>query len=398
MHDRSSLARRLTAVAAAVVAAGFLVGPGASALGRSAPTPDGAYPFVARVDVDGRLCSGVLVAPQWVATAGSCFAGSPPAGAPTKPTTVTLGRTVPSSTAGHRFPVVELVPRGDRNLVLAKLAYPAAEVAPISIATTPPASGEIVRVAGFGRTTEAWVPDRMHTTTFAVESVGATSLAIVGNPDPEATTCRGDAGGPAFREVGGVVELVALHDKSWQHSCFGESETRKGTTETRLDDIAGWIAQQTPSEAVSTYAHTFQFRNAYTDRCLTAPSTNNVDRAAVYQFTCGGQFLDRVWRIEQVGSVVQIRNPYTDRCLTAPSSNNVDRAVVYQFTCGAQFLDRVWRIEQVGPVVQIRNVYTNRCLTAPSTNNVDRAELYQFTCGGEFLDRVWHVEPTKWGA
>jgi hypothetical protein len=66
----------------------------------------------------------------------------------------------------------------------------------------------VLRVTGFGWTTTEWVPDQLHTAAFSVESVADTTLTIIGNPHP--ATCKGDAGGPAFREISGGLELLSL--------------------------------------------------------------------------------------------------------------------------------------------------------------------------------------------
>jgi hypothetical protein len=92
------------------------------------------------------------------------------------------------------------------------------------------------------------VPDRLHTAPVAVQGVTATTLAVLGDP-AAATTCQGDAGGPLLREHDGVVELASLHHSSWQAGCLGSAETRQGTVETRVDDIAGWIGLRLRGDA-----------------------------------------------------------------------------------------------------------------------------------------------------
>jgi Trypsin len=213
-----------------------------------AEAADGTYGFVARVDVGGeRGCSGVLVDPQWIATAASCFAenGQPvPPGLPAKATTVTVGRAnLLSGTDGQVRTVIELVPREDRDLVLLRITTPISDIAPAKVRATPPAAGDVVRVAGYGRTEADWVPGRMHTGTFAVQAVAGTAVTIAGQAGSSAAVCKGDAGGPAFRETASGAELVGLNSTSWQAGCLAETETRQGATEVRLDDIASWIAQ-----------------------------------------------------------------------------------------------------------------------------------------------------------
>jgi hypothetical protein len=216
--------------------AGAVVGP---------PVAEDSLSFVAKIETVGRACTGVLVTPQWVLTASSCFAeagGTVTAGAPKQPTTATIGRTTLSSTKGRVASVVELVPHENRNLVLARLQT-RVDIAPVAIGTAAPVAGDTLRVAGYGRTATEWVPDQLHAGSFTVQAVQASTVSIAGATS-DAAICKGDAGGPALREANGKVELVAISSTSWQHGCSGETETRNGATETRVDDLADWIKQK----------------------------------------------------------------------------------------------------------------------------------------------------------
>jgi Trypsin/FG-GAP-like repeat/FG-GAP repeat len=238
-----SRAAWIAGVLTTFLATGLGTATPARAIGGGHPAPDGAYPFVVKLDIGDRSCTGALIDPQWVVTASTCFDNSP-AGPPQEPTTATIGRTVLSSSDGQVRPIIDLVPRPGRNVVLARLGTPVIDVTPVKIGTTAPHAGDVLEVAGFGRTTTEWVPDQLHTATFSVQSVADTTLSIAGETPPGAATCRGDAGGPAFRETSGSFELLAINHTSWQHGCLGETETRQGATETRLDDISSWLEQQ----------------------------------------------------------------------------------------------------------------------------------------------------------
>ena len=207
--------------------------------------------FAVKVDIAGqRSCSGALISQWWIVTAASCFAdgtgGSVPAGPPPQPTTATIGRTNLLQSTGYVLDIDRLVPRTDRNLVLGRLAEPVRDVAPVKIGTGAPATGEVLRVAGYGRTDTQWVPDQLHTAMVSVEAVGQNTVDIVGHTPADASICKGDAGGPTLREGTAGTELVALHHTSWQTGCLGETETRRGAVETRVDDLAGWITQNSP--------------------------------------------------------------------------------------------------------------------------------------------------------
>jgi hypothetical protein len=216
-----------------------------------APTPDQGYGFVAHIEVGDavRGCSGALIDPEWVVTVSSCFAtGGQPvtAGPPATPTTVTVGRAdLASTTGGQVRAVAEVVPHPSRDLLLAKLASPVADVSPVKVGAATPAADETLRVAGYGRTGAAWVPDRLHTATLSVRTVGETTIGLAAVAEAPASICKGDAGGPALRQVGAAFELVALHSAAWQAGCLETpaDETRTEAVETRLDNVLDWLRQ-----------------------------------------------------------------------------------------------------------------------------------------------------------
>ncbi|MFC0845542.1 FG-GAP-like repeat-containing protein [Streptomyces noboritoensis] len=265
MTEGSSRWTRITGLAVTVVVAGATVSPVAEAVGGGS-VESGAYSFAVKIHIgDGqRTCSGALVDPQWVLTAASCFADNPqqgfdiPAGVPKMKAVVTQsGGSLDKLTEDfHSSRVLQLAPAQGRDLVMARIspinwAAPGSTTggvrpafrdgAPIHIATTPPAEGEALRAVGFGRTKDEWVPDKPHTGSFVVGSVAGDSFGIDKKAGSDASLCKGDAGAPVFREKDGKVELVGINSRSWQGGCFGESETRTGAVESRLDDVNSWI-------------------------------------------------------------------------------------------------------------------------------------------------------------
>lgn len=247
-------------VAAAVTTGAFTSAPAQAVSG--APAKNGDHAFTARLDIGNgkRACSAALVDREWLLSAASCFADNPdaspevPAGAPALKTTATIGRTDLTTTTGQVRNVVQLVPHPDQDLVLARLASPVTGITPVALSATAPAAGEELRVAGYGRTKDEWAPLRLHTGTFSVDSASATQIAITGKDG--AAVCKGDTGGPAFREAGGSVQLVGVNSRSWQGGCFGadKAETRTGAIGTRIDTLRTWINANVGPTCASTGA------------------------------------------------------------------------------------------------------------------------------------------------
>ncbi|WP_381792634.1 FG-GAP-like repeat-containing protein [Streptomyces niveus] len=250
MHIRPPRRARAVALLAATAACGALTltNPAHAVIGDA--VADNTYTFTAKIQIgDGdtsRACTGSLVDAQYILTASGCFVapGQPAfpiaAGAPAEKATATIGRTDLTGTGGKVVEITELVPRADRDLVMAKLATPVTDITPVVLATTPPAAGETLQAVGYGRTADTWVPNRPHAGAFTVTQANATTVAITRDGG---SICKGDAGGPALRETNGRTELVAVHSASWQAGCLGSDETRTGAVETRLDDITEWVQQ-----------------------------------------------------------------------------------------------------------------------------------------------------------
>ncbi|MFD0401180.1 trypsin-like serine protease [Kitasatospora sp. NPDC127121] len=210
--------------------------------GPAAPTASGDFPAVGTVTfgqsgrADARSCTATLVDRNWVLTAASCFGDSPAEGAPKTASTATIG--------GQSVGIAELVARGDRDLVMARLASPIDGVTPAALATGAPAAGESLRVPGYGRTATEWAPFKVHTTTHTVGAV-ATTTAETAPAAGQAPVCQGDAGAPLLREANGTAEIAAVASLSWQGGCLGTpaTETRTGATSTRVDDVGGWVKE-----------------------------------------------------------------------------------------------------------------------------------------------------------
>lgn len=259
-HIRSVRHAALAAVLMAVPVA-LCAAPASAVTGPAVATGDTTYAYTAQVIVGDhdRGCSGVLVDSEWLLTAASCFAADPatsltvPAGKPAQKTTATIGRSDLTGTDGAVRDIVELVPRTDRDVVLARLSRPVTNVAPLVLATTAPTTGEELKFTGYGRTATEWAPLKLHTGTLSVDATDATTATVTGKNG--AAACMGDSGGPVVRTVSGAPQLAALTSRSYQGGCFGidTTETRTGGTATRVDDLAPWVATTTGTARITDF-------------------------------------------------------------------------------------------------------------------------------------------------
>ncbi|MHC0433937.1 trypsin-like serine protease [Streptomyces sp. O3] len=259
---RPNRSTRLSALATALIAGplALCAAPASAVTGGGAATgTTHAYTAEITVGDHARGCSGTLVDAEWLLTAASCFVDDPAAGldvaagVPRQKTTAVIGRADLTDAQGAERRIVELVPRADRDVVLARLNRPVTGVAPIALATAAPAAGERLTFAGYGRTKDEWAPLKLHTGAYTVDSAAATTAAVTGQDG--AAACRGDAGGPVVRVNNGTATLVALNSRSFQGGCFGVDDTVTSTAgiAARVDDLASWVNAKTGATRITDF-------------------------------------------------------------------------------------------------------------------------------------------------
>ncbi|MEU9945869.1 RICIN domain-containing protein [Streptomyces lavendulae] len=342
----------------------------------------GAHPYAVRLDIgdeaNSRACTGTLVDRFWVLTAASCLAATPgttvPAGKPARRTTATLSD-------GKAVEVTEVAPRTDRDAALVRLATPVTGIAPALLATAAPATGAELTAAGFGRTKTEWVPDKLHTGTFTVNSTTATTLAITGKGTD--VLCKGDTGGPLLNSAG---QITGVNSRSWQGGCLGTpaTETRTGAISTRTDDLAQWLRDVRFTTA--------SIQNALSNRCAYVGWRTPDNGAPAQQVDCDPQYADQLWKLEPVPGGYQIRNHFNNRCLVVSWRTPEDGAPVTQYDCHPEFADQVWKLEPVaGGGYSIRNSVSNKCMYVSWRTPEWGAPVTQVGCDAQYVDQVWKI-------
>ncbi|MFK4102757.1 RICIN domain-containing protein [Streptomyces sp. NPDC019531] len=333
-----------------------------------------------------RGCSGVLVAPQWLLTGASCFADDQtatnpavPAGKPALTTTATIGRSDLTTTAGAVREVVELVPRTDRDVVLARLNQAVTNVTPVALATAAPAVGEELKFAGYGRTQTEWAPLQLHAGALSVDAADTTTATVTGKEGVAA--CAGDTGGPVVRTVNGADQLVALNSRSYQGGCFATdaTETRTGGIAARVDDLASWV------DAAVTAAR--PLKNQGTGRCLAVPQASKDNGTGLIQWTCSTG-AEQQWHLEKVAGGnndrYRVKNANSGRCLAIPSGTTTDATQAIQWTCSTGN-EQVWIHDSVD---RLRNLATDKCLAIPQSTTDIGAKAIQWPCSTN-TDQKW---------
>ncbi|GAA2675111.1 S1 family peptidase [Actinoplanes palleronii] len=247
------MGNRIRWAVAALALVGTLAGTAtpAYAIANGEPVPDGHYRFSVKLTMTGiptasggrrnSACSGALIAPNWIITAGHCFRDEngvrveyPVADL----TTATVGRTDLTGTGGHVLTVIAVRQSPTADVSLAQLAEPVRDIRPIRVGTRAPKVGTVLRVTGYGSLTSVNpVPStRLMTGRLTVVSVADAVLGLNGYaPRPDTTPCPYDSGGPYFTERHGVPVLagVVSNGPSCPHTQVENAA--------RTDDIAKWI-------------------------------------------------------------------------------------------------------------------------------------------------------------
>jgi trypsin len=233
--------RRILLAAAAVAATLAFATPSSAVVGGRDAAP-GAYPAVAEIRFGSSfLCTGTLIAPNWVLTAGHCSsitgaAVASPAAWPPQLIDVRIGSVTPR--AGERVPVQRVIVNPN---YLLNIGYDIALLELSTASTNTPAKvvgaggaslwspGTMETIVGFGTTEEGGdLPDTLQEAQVpittdaycgsAYSDFEASTMVCAGFPQGGVDTCQGDSGGPMFgRDATGALKVVGA--TSWGEGC-----------------------------------------------------------------------------------------------------------------------------------------------------------------------------------
>jgi hypothetical protein len=259
------------------VLAGGVLAPGAPAWAAPAadgsPTPDilggtttsvGQYPTVVGLEVGSFLCTGTLIAPTWVLTAGHCVDPAvvmlPSQDAVTKATKVHLDTvdivadpgTVLEASATFKDPLFDPRPDhlGKNDLGLIQLATPVTGVAPspINLSAVMAPVGTVATIVGYGLTSQPGGPGTTGiefdvanriSIPCSSKSIGSDLNLLCFSQTDNKGTCSGDSGGPAFAIIHGKQTVVGV-------TSFGDMLCASYGADTRIDIEQQFLLQHVP--------------------------------------------------------------------------------------------------------------------------------------------------------
>jgi secreted trypsin-like serine protease len=263
------IVRKLSLTLAVLGASIALAAPPSGAVVGGGPASPGEYPAVARIVYGPFLCTGTLIAPDTVLSAGHCSsvtgaAIATPASWPPQAIDVRIGGQRRGE--GEQVPVQSVVMHENYlatmgyDISLLKLASPSSKV-PVKVAGAAETGiwspGALETIVGWGATEEdGSPPDVLQEAQVPVTTdqycsdaydgdFESQTMVCAGFPEGGVDTCQGDSGGPMFgRAPSGELRVVGT--TSWGEGC---ARPGKPGVYGRVGDttLREWIRSRAPN-------------------------------------------------------------------------------------------------------------------------------------------------------
>jgi transmembrane serine protease 9 len=236
----------------------------------------GQFPNVVGMEVGDGLCTGTLIAPEWVLTAAHCIQG-----VSLSSIRVHFGTVNMFSNPGVVRSAVMAIPKpgfstsslGKNDIGLIKLNMPITDIKPVPVNLDPAKApvGIKVTMVGFGSTAvggggSIGVEYTVEQTSIACQSfVGSNTDLLCFSQISGKGKCQGDSGGPSFAMIDGVFTQVGV-------TSFGDQNCQQFGADTRTDAEKAFLLQHIPQLECTTDADC-PGKICFNRRCILTPFT-----------------------------------------------------------------------------------------------------------------------------
>jgi hypothetical protein len=221
------------------------------------------FPEVAEIFVNGSICSGTLIAPDYVLTAGHCaYDDFGRVIRDMQDVTLIIGNETRGAKSIHVHPKynndAEACTEGIPDASLIRLDSPIFNIPSARLASSPPTIGEQLQIVGYGMLgngkkgqQSGLFPGQGELSygRIPVDKVGSTFISWRFRANQNSSnTAGGDSGGPAFKTINGERFLSSI-------TCGGTGNAEWGTDSynTRVDILSHWLNEFIAAKSATTF-------------------------------------------------------------------------------------------------------------------------------------------------